>query len=81
MGYKWHASVAEYKLATDARDVYFARMAGKSRKELPDFEDYVFELCNVAGELRKTGDYHPDSTLPADPTLRGWRYTLQKFMK
>lgn len=81
MGYKWHHSSAEYELACAARDVYFSRMAGKSRKELPAFEDYVFELCNVARELRGTGDYHPDSTLPADPTLRHWRYTLQKAMK
>lgn len=67
-------------LARDASLVYAAYLSGRPRAELPAFEEYVFQLCEVAKELRKKGDYAHDNTLPCDSTLRTWRWQARQEM-
>ena len=73
-------NIKAYQLIKDARDVYFNKMTGKPKDQLPDFEDYVFAICQEARELRKTGNYMHNSVLPVDRTLHDWRYALSRTM-
>lgn len=77
---KFKDKLENYVLAIDARDEYNRRMAGKTRKDIPAFEDYVFALCEVAKELRQQKHYSKWNTLPSDSTLQYWRWTLQKAL-
>lgn len=67
-----------FKLINEARAVYTRRMAGTPAILLPRFEDYVFELCQVARELRQTGTYDRTSTLPSDSIMRRWYADLRR---
>ena len=69
-----------HALARDASLVYAAYLAGRPSAELPEFEEYVFQICEVAKELRKKFDYTYDNTLPCDSMLRTWRREVRQGM-
>lgn len=69
-----------YALINAARAEYTRRMVDKPREAMPSFEDFVFELCQVARELRLTRNWHINSTLPGDGTLHQWRAHLHRNM-
>lgn len=66
------------ELSRDALKVLRARYKGQPLATFPeDLEAFVWELCDVAKELRATKDYPPNSTLPKDTTLRSWMYATR----